>query len=121
MINDIQETLKDCPLCDSPAYIKNIGVRIQADFVVGCEVCRLSISGFTRAVEAVEAWNARPREVDLKAEVESLRCCGNCRFLFLTNTETVPWCDNKESIEYDTPVKSWEMECTHWQKGVGDE
>ncbi|MFA5376921.1 MAG: Lar family restriction alleviation protein [Dehalococcoidia bacterium] len=60
-----------CPFCNC-AGVSVIPAYIIGDFMVVCDECNASSSSEDSVEKAVAAWNKRPRENELVAEIERI-------------------------------------------------
>ena len=60
-----------CPFCDC-ANAEVIPAYIVGNYMVVCDVCNASSSSEDSVEKAVAAWNKRPREDALKAEIQRI-------------------------------------------------
>lgn len=62
--------LKPCALCESDkAHVD----EAWSGWFVECDGCQMQAGGVSTKQHAITAWNTRPREAELEAEVERLR------------------------------------------------
>ena len=66
----MSDELRECPFCGAPGAVENMPERSKAwSWFPMCSKCSVTLGGFETKKKGIIAWNTRPIEDALRAEV----------------------------------------------------